>query len=154
MPKQGNVQVMETSEKVLSLRVLEGSFLWLEAVAVWIPSVCCGTGEGTMSSVISSLSSIHGKTNVWWILILHFHLLSPTANPWRAARGSVVTTNASPCLGLFLLKSYWLWSRQSWGLHHKRGLTRCLLTDRPPKNEKLFLRHRRPLQLVVVSAVI
>lgn len=26
MPKQGNVQVMETSEKVLSLRVLEGSF--------------------------------------------------------------------------------------------------------------------------------
>lgn len=145
------VQVMETSEKVLSLHVLEGGFLWLEAVADWIPLVCCRTGEGTVSSVLSSLSSLQAKTNVW-ILIHHFHLVSPTANPWRAAYGSVLTINATPCLGLFLLKFYWLWSRQSWGLHHKRGLTKWLLTDRPPKNEKLLSKTQKAI--VIMTAVI
>lgn len=86
----------------------------------WIPWVCCRTGEGTVGSVLSSLSLLHRKSNVWRILILHFHSLSPTTNPWSAVHGSVRTTNAAPYFGLFLLKSHWLSSRQSWALHHTK----------------------------------
>lgn len=56
--KKGNLQVMETPKKMLILQVVEQCFY-----VAGFP-ICCRTGEGTVGSVLSSLSLLHRKSNV------------------------------------------------------------------------------------------
>lgn len=54
--------------------------------------------ERALWALFCFLSLLHRKSNVWWILIHHFHSLSTTTYPWSAACRSVIDKKCSSLL--------------------------------------------------------